>query len=249
MSETRKTTTIEEIEAPSREPMISMADALMAGGWLAYHGTRLAVKGAIAGTKLACQGGKAVASTIRNARRQATFPEISRTVEKSGSAREAVVALANGMQLEVPQHASKALSAKLASLVSRNDKAGVATVARELVAGKQQRLQAQLMPLVTESCKAIGFMPESLVQSNGIITATRKGTRQTLTIEVAKTRDGAVQIHYDASGFEGGECVRAIDAHQEELRKRGVQSGVQERRIKPRPRVKIAQPARIRCRY
>ena len=247
MSQTRKTTTIEKIEVPPREPLISLEEVLTAAGWIAFQVTKLAVKTTIVGTKLAYRGGKALASAIQESRRPATFSEVTRIVATAGSAREAVTSLAASTALEVPQEKSRVIAAKIEALLARNDKAGVETVARELVADRQNRLQSQLLPLIAESCQAIGFVPSETTARHGIISANRKGTRQALNIEVAKAKDGGVQIHFDAEGFEGGACVETLDGLQEELRKRGVRYNLHEIRRKPNRPVRIGQPMRNRC--
>ena len=247
MSQIRKTTTIEKIEVPPREPLISLEEVLTAAGWIAFQVTKLAVKTTIVGTKLAYRGGKALASAIQESRRPATFSEVTRLVASAGSAREAVTSLAASSALEVPQEKSLALAARLETLVARNDKSGVEAVARELLTGRQNRLQAQLLPIVAESCRAIGFVPTGLDTQYGIIAANREGTRQAVNIEVAKAKDGGVQIHFDAEGFADGACVQTLDALQEELRKRGVRYALHESRRKPNRPIRIGQPMRVRC--
>ena len=250
MSEIRKTTTIKEIDVPPREPLISLADVLTTVGWVAFQGTKLAVKGAVAGTVLAYRGGTALASAIQQSRRKATFSEVTRIASAAGSAREAVTSLAAMSALEVPQRESRALVSKLETLVARNDKTGVTAVAHDLITARQVRLQAQLIPLVTEACRAIGFAPTGLT-GQGIVAAIRQGTRQSLNINIEKAKDGGVQFHLDADGFEGGACVETLDALQTELRKRGVHCDLQERRRKQsRPvvdRGRIAHRIHTRC--
>ena len=107
MSQIRKTTTIEKIEVPPREPLISLEEVLTAAGWIAFQVTKLAVKTTIVGTKLAYRGGKALASAIQESRRPATFSEVTRLVASAGSAREAVTSLAASSALEVPQGHSR----------------------------------------------------------------------------------------------------------------------------------------------
>lgn len=248
MSEIRNTTTIEEIEVPAREPLISLADVLTGVGWVAFQGTKLAVKGAVAGTVLACRGGKAIAGAIQESRRHASFSEVSRIAASASSAREAITSLAEASLLEVPQRELSALAAKLETLVVRNDKRGVEAVARQLVAARQIRLQAQLLPIVAEACRAIGFVPDERSLASGVIVARGNGG-QTAVLEVAKCKDGGVRIHSETDGFHGGSCVPLFhEPLGTELRKRGVRSELAERRQKPNRPVSIGHPQRIRCR-
>lgn len=252
MSEIRTTTTIEEINVPPREPLISLNEVITGIGWVAFQGARLAVKGVVGSTVLAYKGGKALAAVASESRRRSvSLSEVSRIVGSSATASDAVVALATTPGLELsPQHA-RALSAKLQSLVATNDKAGVTAVARELVLARQDRLHGQLLPIVADSCRAIGFAPSMLSAGNGLIQAAREGTRQRLAIEVSKSKDGGVQVHLDADGFEGGACVVTLDALQAELRARGVRCDLRERRRKQsRPafdQSRIGQPLSVRA--
>ena len=247
MSQIRKTTTIEEIEVPPREPLISLAEIITAAGWIAFQGTKLAAKAAVAGTVLAYRGGRALADAIQESRKRTTLRDVTQIVASAGSARDALASLAASPALAVPQRESRALAARLGTLVARNDKSGVEAVARELLTGRQNRLQAQLLGLVAESCRAIGFIPLELNAQHGIVAANREGTRQALNIEVAKAKDGGVQIHFDAEGFADGACVQTLDALHEELRKRGVRYALHESRRKPNRPIRIGQPMRVRC--
>lgn len=251
MSEIHRTTTIEEIEVAPREPLISLSEVLAAGGWLAFQSLKLAAATAVVGTKLAVRGGIALTNAIREQRRHATFSEVEGIAKNSASAREAVASLAAISTLQVSRKEASALSAKLQTVVAANDRAAVAAVARELVAASQERLQAQLVPLIAESCRAIGFTPLRIATGVGLVAAHRDGTRQCLSIEVAKAKDGGVQLHLDAEGFEGGACIEALDALQSELRSRGVRYELQDRRRKqPRPvvdRARIGHRIHVRC--
>jgi hypothetical protein len=229
MSEIRRTTTIEEIDVPPQEPLVSLADVLTAE----FRGTLRCAK-------------SAPTTVVGGTRCHSTFADVSRIAASAGSAREAVTLLAAESALEVPQRHSHALVTKIEALVARNDKAGVAAVAHELVAARQNRLQAQLIPLVVESCRAIGFVPTGFSTASGLISANRHGTRQCMNIDVAKTKDGGIQIHLDAEGFEGAACVETLNSFQAELHKRGVHCDLQERRRKPSRPVRIGQAARIR---
>lgn len=232
MSEIRRTTTIEDIDVPPREPLISMSEVLAAGGWLALQTLKFAATTAVVGTHLAIRGGIAVSEAIREHRRQATFSDVDGIAKGSTSAREAVTSLAAFSTLQVPNREASALNARLQTLVATNDRAGVAVVAKGLVAARQDRLQAQLVPLVAEACRAIGFTSAQMTSNGGVVAAYREGTRQSLSIDVAKAKDGGIQLHLDADGFTGGACVVALDALQTELRNRGVHCDLQERHRK-----------------
>jgi hypothetical protein len=232
MSEIRRTTTIEEIEVPPREPLISLSQVRAAGGWMAFQTLKLAATTAVVGTKIAVQGGIAVTNAIKEHRRHASFSGIDEITKNSASAREAVTSLAAFSTLEVPSKEVSALNARLQALVATNDRAGIAVAAKQLLAARQGRLQAQLVPLVAASLKAIGFTPAGVVAAGGLVAAHREGTRQSLSIDVAKAKDGGLQLHLDADGFEGGACIVALDALQTELRSRGVHCDLQERRRK-----------------
>lgn len=231
MSEIRRTTTIEDIDVPPREPLISLSEVLAAGGWLAFQGLKLAATTAVVGTQLAIRGGIALSHAIHE-HRQATFSAVDGIAKNSASAREAVTSLAAFSTLQVPSKEANALSVKLQSLVANNDRAGIAAVAKGLVAARQELLQAQLVPLVAASLKAIGFTEVVISPAVGLVSALREGTRQSLSIDVAKAKDGGIQLHLDADGFEGGACIVALDALQTELRNRGVHCDLQERRRK-----------------
>ena len=234
MSEIRSTTTIEEIDVPSREPLVSLTQVLSSIGWVTYQGTKLAVKGAIIGSVLACKGGVALANTVKEKqKRSISLPEIGKIIASSKNAREAITALASTPGLELPLHEAKAISARLELLASKNDKKGVEAAARELVLGKQNRLYAQMLPLVAEACQAIGFMPQTIDSKRGIIVVRGDG-RQSAVLEIAKSKDGGVRLHADSDGFgESGACVSAFhEPLARELRARGVHFEIAERRRK-----------------
>lgn len=245
MSEIRQTATIEKIEVPPREPMISLADVLTSVGWVAFQGTKLVLKGAVAGTVLAYRGGTALANLVQESRRQGSFSEVTRVTSSAASARDALVSLAATYALEVPVAESRVLEARLERLVAQNDKAGIAAVGHDLVSARQNRLRAQITPLIAEACRAIGFSPTCMTSDQGIVSAGREGTRQSLNIEVSKEKDGGVRVHFDADGFEGGVCVETLDALQAELHKRGVRYELHERRRKPARPVRISRQVPI----
>ena len=232
MSEIRRTTTIDEIDVPPREPLVSMSEVLAVGGWLAFQTLKLAATTAVVGTKLAVQGGIALTNAIREHRHQATFSGVDEIVNRSASAREAVTSLAAFSTLQVPSREASALNARLQALVAANDRAGVAAVAKGLLAARQDRLQAQLVPLVAQACRAIGFTPTRIDGRLGIIEARGAG-RQLAVIEVAKCKDGGVQLHSDTDGFEGGACVELFhEPLGRELQACGVRYELEERRGK-----------------
>lgn len=235
MSEIRRTTIIDEIDVPPREPLISLNEVITAVGWVAYHGTRLAVKGAIVGSVLAYRGGKALAAAAKESRkRSSSLSDVADVVNLSASAQNAVARLAEIPGIDLPQRQASAVSARLQSLVARNDKSGVAALARELMLAKQDRLQAQLMPLVAASCRAIGFAPKEQGSRYGSILAEKEGTRQSLAIEVTKAKDGGVEVYLDGDGFEGDACIEALDAFQAALRAHGVHCDLRDRKSKQR---------------
>jgi hypothetical protein len=235
MSEIRKTTTIEEIEAPPSEPLISLAEVLTAVGWVAYHGTRFAVKGAVAGTVLAYKGGKAIGEALKESRRRSiSLSEVGGLVQSSSDAKDAVTKLAAYAALELPKKHTEAFTSRLKTLVASNDKTGIASIARQLIVARQTRLQAQLIPIVMESCRAIGFDPQIVDPASGIVVARGEG-RQRVTIEVAKSKEGDVRLHTDSDGFAGGACAYVVlDPLEKELRSRGVRFELEERQAKDR---------------
>ncbi len=248
MSEIRRTTTIDRIDVPPREPLISLGDVLAAGGWLAARGLKLAASTAVVGGKIAFDGAKALSSVIKDSSPRVTFSHLEQIASASGSAREVLATLADTGVIEIAESEAPALTAKLAAIIANDDRGAALTVGRELVAARQTRLQAQLIPLVAESCRAIGFVSSEDAQRQGVVDTMKKGTRQRLNIEVAKDKNGGIQLHLDAEGFEGGACVEALDALQAELRKRGVRCELQERRKKPARPVRIGERSRIRIR-
>jgi len=246
MSEIRSTTTIEEINVPPREPLVSFADVLMSEARGTLQGASSATTTAGTGKNIIHHAGTSLLKAQGDLRRHATFSEVDQIAATAGSAREAVTLLAAASAIEVPHRVSKALATKLTTLVTNNDKIGVAAVARDLVAARQSRLHSQLIPLVVESCRAIGFVPTGLSADLGLVAANRPGTRQCMNIDVARTKDGGVQLHLDADGFEGAACVETLNSLQSELRKRGVECDLQERRRKPSRPVRIGRPVRVR---
>lgn len=226
MSEIRTTTTIESIEVPSVEPIFSFAAVVTSCG---------------SATSLTAGAATAVS------RAHVPLPLMEKMIMESGSARAAVAQLAQTAGLEVTLPQSAALRARVESLVASDDRSGVVRLARELVAGRQSRLQSQLTTLVAASCRAAGFTECSAGPGRGLLYAVKPGTRQNLSIEVAPSKEGQVQLHLDADGFEGGACVHALDALEAELRRRGVHCRLQSRRRKPSRPVRVGRPVRLRC--
>lgn len=252
MSEIRRTTTIEEIEAPHPEPLISLSSVLTAVGWIAYQGTKLAVKGAVAGTVLAYKGSKALTQAASGSRRKSTsLSEIERIVDSAENAEDAVRQLAGAPGLETVHKDVKTLTLRLKTLVAANDKAGVAVLGRELVRARQARIHAQLVPIVADACRAIGFDSRIVDANTGLVVAKGSGS-QTVSVEVAKGKEGDVRIHFDSDGFRGNACAYvALDPLQKELEARGVRVDLSVRRRKNRRpafdgnRLPIALQARV----
>lgn len=230
MSEIRRTTSIEIEESPSSERGLSLADLLVGAGWLAYQGTRLAAKGAIAGVKLAAH---AMQTSRGHADKALTISGARQIIERSPDAAAALRDLAARPGMEIPVEDSPRWRQALASLSPTSNKGEVMKLAEGMIRLRQDRLQATTSMLVAEACTAIGFAPKPLNGSPGLVTATGAGTRR-ITVELAKDRDGGLRMHLDAHGFHGGECIRALDALQRELAKHGVSFHVDSRQRKDR---------------
>ena len=221
MSETLTTTTIEDIKVQRREPAISLADVLSAVGILAYHGTRLTVKGAMIGTRLAATGIKAGATALRAQRLKNR--EIDSVVDAAPSAQDALLRLSASPGFELPAGSANVMKARITKLAANNDKAGVAILAHEVMTSSQESFRATMMELVTNACRKIGFEVVSLHPQHGLLTARSGVGPGMLSIEVANNADGGVQLHVDADGFHGGACVVKVDALLAELAAQGVQ--------------------------
>jgi hypothetical protein len=227
MSETLTTTTIEDINVQRREPAISLADVLSAVGTLAYQGTRLTVKGAVIGTRLAAAGIRAGASAVKARRLKSR--EIDSVVHSAASAQDALIRLSATPGFELPAESAGVMKARLTKLAANNDKAGVLTLAHEIQASSQESLRATVMELATNACRKIGFEAVSLHPQHGLLTARSGVGPGSLSIEVAKSSDGGVQLHVDADGFHGGSCVVKVDALLAELTAQGVQFSLSKR--------------------
>jgi hypothetical protein len=250
MSETLTTTTIDRIEAPQREPSISLADVLAGIGMLAFHGTRLAVKGTILGTRLAYKGIKAGADVVKAHRLR--NDEIERLAMSSASAGEALKNLASTSGFEVLAQNAGVLRSRIQTLVANNDRLGVASLARELRSVSQQRLQANLKQLTSEACRKIGFEAVTLRAHSGILTARSNQAPGRLDIQFVNDDQGGVKLHIDAEGFHGGACVARIDALLDHLSQAGVRFGVVHRQRNDRSPAfdgpSIFESKRLHCR-
>lgn len=229
MSEIRKTNTIRQIEVPSPEPMVTLAEVLAGVGWLAVQGTIVAIKGI-----------RAIANSIRENREVHLSPDdAAKIVGQSGDARQAIATLANYADLELPKARAALLTTHLEKLATANDKVGTLTLAHQLLAARQDRLHATLLTLAAESCREIGHLT-GLTQvielpSAGLVIAKSPDGRRLFTVNVEKTHDGGVQIHRDSDGFHGGSCVSAVhEPFDRVMRKKGAKCDSAERRHKQR---------------
>jgi hypothetical protein len=228
MSETLTTTTIEDVQVQRREPAISLADVLSAVGTLAYHGTRLSVKGAVIGTRLAAAGIRASATAVKAHRLKSR--EIDSLVRSAPSAQDALLRLSATPGFELPTGSTSVMKARLTKIVANNDKVGVVTLANEILTSSQESLRATVLELAANACRKIGFDAVSLHPQHGLLTAHSGVGPGRFSIEVAKNADGGVQLHVDAEGFNGGSCVVKVDALLSELAAQGVKFGLSKRR-------------------
>ena len=230
MSEIRETTTIDDVQVAPSEPLISLGELLAGIGFLAYHGTRLAVKGACLAGSLAYKGGRVLASEITSARaRRIAVSELAPLVSSSDNAREALHALATSDGFEIPKAESEKFKARIESLVSANDKLGITALATELTRSRQERLKMSLIKLTAEACGEIGFSGQTLRVDHGVVVAKSADGRRTITVTVDKAKDGDVKLHFDADGFHGGACIEALDALQARLATKGVRFRLESR--------------------
>lgn len=253
MSEIRKTTTIEKVDAPAPEPLITLGDILAGVGWLAFQGTKLAVKGAVAGSVLAYQGARAISKTVQDARHaRLSIGEIAPLVSEAQDASRAVASLATHAGLEIPQAQAEQWKTRIEKLVASNDKPGALKLARELIGARQDRLQTTVLKLAADTCKELGFKAVPLRSEHGLLVAKSDDEKRTLSIEVQKTKDGEIRLHFDADGFHGGTCIQTLNAFENGLRARGVRFAVSERHRKDRRPVfdgrRLPQAIRARIR-
>lgn len=233
MSEIRDTTTIDEVNVAPAEPLISLGDLLAGVGFLAYHGTRLVVKGTCLGATLAYKGSRALANEIMNARQgRLAVSEIAPLVTSSDNAREALRALAASNSFEIPKAESERLKARIESLVSANDKLGITALATELIRSRQERLKTSLLTLTAEACGEIGFSSLALRIEDGVLVTKSADGRRTITVAVDKTKEGDVKLHFDADGFHGGACIEALDALHARLTAKGIHFRLETRKRK-----------------
>ena len=231
MSEIRYTEPVEAIEVPPSEPLISLSDILMGVGWLAFQGTKLAVKGAVAGSILAYKGARAVTKAIQESR-PLLLRQVDDVIAQANSAKEALTHLAAAPGFEIPQAEAEQCKSRAEALATANDKLGVAAMAREIVRTRQDRLQTTLLTLATESCREIGFNAVTLRANHGSLVAKSADGRQTITVEVDKAKDGDLKLHFDADGFHGGACIQALDALHKRMASKGVRFRVGARKRK-----------------
>lgn len=231
MSEIRKTTTIERVEAPPSQPMITLADLLAGFGWLAVNGTILAWKGSV----LAYKGIRALSDSVRENRIPSLSPDAAaKIVGESLDARQAITKLSEHGDLEVPKTHAELFKTRLKKLVATNDKNGAVSLARELLAARQDRLQTTLLKFAAESCRQIGFTDVTTSADFGLVIAKSADGRRTFTVDVEKTRDGGVRINRDSDGFQGGSCAPVHDAFDRVMQTKGVRYESQSRHRKHR---------------
>lgn len=231
MSEIRKTNTVKEVDAPASEPLISLADLLAGVGWLAFQGTKLAVKATVGAYK----GVRAVSKSVREARQAGlSLGEIATLISEAQDVRQAVVDLATHAGLKIPKAQADQWKAQVEKLVASNDRTGTLTLAKELITAHQDRLQTTVLTLAADTCQEIGFKAVIVRVGNGLLIAKSEDGKRTLAIEAEKAREGGIRLHFDADGFHGGTCAQALDALERGLRARGVRFDVQDRRRKDR---------------
>lgn len=251
MSEYRRSEPVEAVEVPPSEPLISMADILKGVGWLAYHGTRLVAKGVVAGGLLAFKGAQAVTKAIQESRAM-SLSEVNAVVQQSENAGEAIRQLAASPGFEIPQADVQQWKSRVEKLATSNDKLGVASLARDLIRARQDRMQATLLTLATESCREIGFNAVPLRCGHGILIAKASDGRRTIEVRVDKAKEGDVELHFDAKGFHGGACIEALNALHKSMESRGVRFRVASRKRKDQQPVfdgrRLAQVVRARSR-
>jgi len=239
MSERRKTISIDAITVQSREPVHFFADVLNCEAGAAIGNEEKASSLAESSISVVGQGDRAFVNGGQVAFNDyATLSEVESIVASSDTAADAVRLLASQAVLEVSTNQAPNVKTTLRTMVSKNDKAGIGKLAAHLVRERQNRLQGQLVSLIDESCKAAGFVSSTENAAQGLVMAARLGTTEKLIIDIAKSKEGRLMLNFDAHGFSGGACTRAIDAVQTELHKRGVFLNVYERKPKPMVPVK-----------
>lgn len=220
MSEIRQTSTLEEIELPEA-PVVSFGE-LLADLLRTQRGTVCAV-----GPNVPSFVGKMPSVTSATA-------EVKDFPVPAISARDALISMSACKSLEVPVIKQAAVTEHMATLIARNDNAGVARLGQKLVSDRQERVTRALTPKVMKACQTIGFSPKAL-SSDTVVVAQRQGSSQRITIEVAKAKSGGVSLHFDAHGFHGDGCVQALDKLEKELQMQGVRYRI-ENRLRKRER-------------
>lgn len=198
MSEIRETAIVETFEVPTREPMIAMRTILQRVG-----AALTAAAHPFAGER------SAPSLTLDKAA----------MLNQAESARTALVTLEG---LRLPQTKAMEMQGRVRTLLQMDDRAGVAQLARESVLERQERLHATLPALVEKACQKAGLMVSRSGHSGEVVMANRPGTRQTVTVEVAKSKDGQVRLCFDADGFHGSACVETLETISDHLRQAGV---------------------------
>lgn len=214
MSEIRTTRTITHIEAPPPEPVVSLAELLRQAGGLTSNRTAADILVASSTPALPAQS-EATAATM-------TIQKAQELVEKSRSARHALAALASTMNLEIPKRASTALLERIQKCVSLDSRSAVTALAHDLMRNRQNQMQRTLYRLAREGCAAIGFETVSTPEAAGLLITRSKNGNQKIAVDVEKTADGGVRMHFDGDGFHGSACVEALNGLEQWLREHGV---------------------------
>jgi hypothetical protein len=254
MSEVRQTTTVEKVDAPASKPLISLADLLAGVGWLAFQGTKLAAKGAVAAGILTCKGARAVSKSVRETRQaRLSLSETATLISQAQDVRHAMMNLAAHAGLELAAVEAEQWKARVEKLVAANDRAGTLTLVKELITARQNRLQTTVLTLAVDTCREIGFTAVTLRAGNGLLIAKSEDGKRTLAIEAERSKEGGIRLHFDADGFHGGTCAQALDALERGLHARGVRFAVRDRRRKERRPAydgrKLAQVIHARLRH
>ena len=235
MSEIRRTKTVEVDDSQPNESRVTLADLLAGVGWLAYQGTRLAVKGTVAGAKLTAKAVKAAHEYSQTEPPPPlTVSRANRIVNEAPDTGSALRDLAAQPGLAIPAVETDELRLRLQQLSPASSKTEVVRFAEEMIRARQDRLHVATLRAASDACTAIGFKPKALKSVDGLIAATGADGGRKITVEVEKTTDGELRMHFDAHGFRGGDCIRTLDALQDELAARGVRCRLESRRRKDR---------------
>jgi hypothetical protein len=215
MSEIRQTTTVEMLDVPPPEPVITLRELLAGVDWLATKDS-------------------AKTLNLRTAPPTAALPFTSSLLPNRHRPNEVLSKITAISALEVPQRNGAALLNQIEKLVLSNDATGIEALGRALNLGCQNRQQDALLKLVSKSCGEIGFHGVPIPNRNNIVFARSADGARTLTIEVDKTKKGGLELHMDADGFHGGACVETLDRLEKILHKRGVRFTSKDQRRKDR---------------